>query len=291
MEGMRPTDPRLGLMLAVLCTGVVACSAGGGGDGASPVELRFALADGEPLSYSAEYRQDVLLDMGDHAMEAGRRYEARYTITGAGSADGHHQGSVRLDSLRIAVTTAQGRQAFDTRHLIGDEFEMTVGEAGGAPAYGGDVPALDLGPMLGGEVGPTLLMDFGFPQLPDRPVSAGDTWQGTIHRTHVEGILAVTAELTATYTLAGWETANGVECARIEASISGDLSGLTEQHGASFDYSGTLQGTRVWLFDPSSGSVVRMDGEESTDGRMTSESVDAPVEQLTTVHIRTVGDS
>jgi hypothetical protein len=249
------------VLVAVLLAGVGGCAAGEGGVEAGPVDLRFALENGGLAAYTAEYEQDVLVDMGDHAMEAGRRYGARYTITGAGVRDGRHEGSVRLDSLDIAITTAQGRQAFDTRHLIGGEFTMTVGEAGGAPGYGGEVPAIDLGPMLGGEVGPTLLMDYGFPQLPDHPVSAGDTWEGTSTRSHIEGILEVSAHLASEYTFAGWETVGGVECVRIEASITGDLL------------------------------LVQMDGEESTEGVMTSESVNAPVRQHTTVHIRSVAGS
>lgn len=271
--------------------GLAGCTAGERGGAEGPIDLRFALANEGAVTYTAEYDQEVLVDMGDHAMEAGRRYGARYTITGAGGAEGRHEGSVRLDSLGIAVTSAQGRQAFDTRHLIGDEFTMTVREAGGAPEYGGEVPTLDLGPMLGGEVGPTLLMDYGFPQLPDLPVSEGDTWEGTVTRSQLEGILEVVAHLTAEYTFAGWETVGGVDCVRIEASISGDLSGLGEQHDVAFDYSGSLQGSRVWLFDPTSGSLVQMNAEESTEGRMTSESVNAPVQQHTTVQIRSVNGS
>jgi type IV pilus biogenesis protein CpaD/CtpE len=293
MERMKPRTmratlaPGTGLMVGVLLAGVAGCTAGDSGRAAAPVDLRFAIPPGG-ITYTAEYSQEVLVDMGDHAMEASRRYGARYTITDAGGGDERKEASVHLDSLGIAVTTGQGRQAFDTRHLIGDEFTMIVQDVGGAPEYGGELPAIDLGPMLGGAVGPMLLMDYGFPQLPGRPVSVGDTWVSTSTRSHVEGILEVTAHLTAEYTFAGWETAAGVECVRIEASVTGDLSGLGEQHEVAFDYTGTLHGTRVWLFDPASGSLVQMHGEDSTEGVMTSESVNAPVRQHTTVHIRSV---
>lgn len=288
MERRRRKAPLIGLLLGALIGGAGACTTEGYREAAGPVDLRFALAAGEPVTYSADYEQEVLVDMGDHAMEATRRYETRYTITGTGTSGGQHEASVSLDSLRVAVTTAQGRQAFDTRHLIGDEFTIAVREFGGTPEYGGDVPAIDLGPMLGGEVGPTLLIDYAFPRLPDHPVAAGDTWVDTIERTHVEGVLSVAAELRAEYALAGWETVNGVRCARIEARVGGDLSGVGERGGVSLDYAGRLEGTRVWLFDPASGSLVQMEGEDSTEGRMTSESVDAPVRQHTTVRIRAV---
>ena len=265
---------------------VVGCAGGDSPEAAGPVDLRFALAVGAQVTYTAEYEQAVLVDMGDHAMEASRRHGARYAITGSVSADGGLQGSVRLDSLGIAITTAQGRQAFDTRHLIGDEFTITVGEEGGAPGYGGDLPTVDLGPMLGGEVGPVQFMGYGFPQLPDHAVSAGDTWQATSTRSQVEGILAVSGDLTTEYTFVGWEMVGGVECVKIEATIRGDLSGPGGHDETPFDYSGTLQGTATWFFDPASGSLVQMTGEESTDGLMTSEDISAPVQQQTTVRIR-----
>jgi hypothetical protein len=246
----------------------------------------LALTDGASTTYTAEYAQNVLVDMGDHAMDASRQYGARYTITGTGDGSANRQASVRLDSLGIAITTAQGRQAFDTRHLIGDEFTISVGETGGAPEYGGEMPAIDMGPMLGGEVGPAQLMGYGFPQLPDQPVSEGDTWQGTSTRSQVEGVLRVTGSLAAEYTFADWETVGGVDCVRIEATITGELTGLGEALEIPFDYSGTLNGTATWWFDPASGSLVRMSAEESTDGLMTSETIRAPVKQQTTVHIR-----
>jgi hypothetical protein len=270
---------RPGVPAAVLTAWILGGCGGGSG---SVAQMRFA-PDAPPYSYVASYEQDV--EWG--AAEIERRYGARVTIPAstrtAAAADGRIR--ARLDSLGVAITIHGGRQAFDTRHLAGAELEMRIPPGGGPPTYFGDVPALEIG-MLEGRVSLDRLLDLGFPDLPPGPAAVGDRWSAEWTRPMIEAHVAATATITVDYELAGWDTIDGVECARIEGRLTGPITaGSAESEADATRYSGTVEGTLTWHFDPEAGSVVAMAGETASDGTLTVSGNDSRVRQVTRIRI------
>lgn len=252
---------------------ILACAGESGG----PAELRFE-ADGPPRTYLASYEQDV--EWGAAAIE--RQYGARLTLSASGSpADATARMRARLDSLGVAITIHGGVQSFDTRHLAGAEFEMLIPPGGGPPTYFGEIPQLEIG-MLEGRVTLDRLLDFGFPDLPSGPAAVGERWTAEWTLPIVEANVAATTTITVDYELAGWDTIDGVECARIEGRLSGDTSAAGPGHGGgSSDYAGTLAGSLTWHFDPGSGAIVRMSGETASDGTLTVSGNESRIRQAT----------
>ncbi len=254
---------------------LAACSGGAGVDG--PLELRFA-ADGEPTAYVATYEQDI--EWGSAHLE--RRYGIRYTLD---RADGSRV-AVHLDSLGLVVSTPHGRQALDTRHLVGSEFELAIDAIDGRPTYPADTPLLEMPGVLEGEVSIRRLMDFGFPELPDGPIQVGDRWTAQSTRPQVEAHVAATAVFTTDYHFSGWETIDGVDCARIEANVAAEVSVVPyDLHGATVEFAGTLAGDLTWFFDPSTEVLVRLTGETLSDGMLTVAGNATPIEQSTRIRI------
>lgn len=243
--------------------------------------MTFA-ANGQTTTYLAEYSQDI--QWGSANLE--RRYGARYALTGLGGGDGGPQVSVRLDSLGVVVSTPHGRQVLDTRHLVGSEAEMAISGRGGIPLYADSFPVFEMAGVLEGEVPLSRLMNYGFPDLPDRPVQVGDSWTTHSSRPQIEAHLHLTANLTTEYRFEGWETVDGVDCVRIEGRMVGEMTTRGQiRYGVSHDYTGTLQGSLTWFFDPSTGTLVGMTGEESSDGVMTTETAETPIKQYTQIQI------
>ena len=247
----------------------------------APLDLRFA-ASSEPYTLVAEYEQDIAWGTS----EVLRRYGARYTFIVIGDGDGGLPASVRLDSLRVGMSSPHGRQVFDTRYLAGSEFKVTIPERGGTPAYESE-PVFEMAGMLEGQVEISRLMNYGFPELPDRRVNVGDSWTTSTSRPQVEAYLTMPAELTTEYRFAGWETVEGVECVKIEARLAGEMTARAVlQHGQQADYTGSLQGQATWFFDPAAGVLMRMSGVESSDGLLTTGEKETPIKQETRIEIR-----
>jgi hypothetical protein len=258
-----------------------ACSADVEAGEEEPLDLSFA-AFSEPRSYVAEYQQDI--EWG--TSEVQRRYGARYTFTRVGEGAGGLSATAVLDSLGVGVSSPHGRQVFDTRYLAGSEFALTISERGGAPAYDAE-PVFDMTGMLEGTVTLSRLMNYGFPELPDHPVTVGDSWTSRSARSQVEAYLTMPASIETEYSFTGWETIDGVDCARIEARIVGKMTAQAVlQHGQRADYTGTLEGHATWHFDPDAGSLLQMSGEESSDGLLSTGQKETPIKQHTRVEIR-----
>ena len=245
-----------------------------------PIDLRFASSD-EPATYLASYEQDI--DWG--GAEVARRFGARYTVTAVGPGDGSLPATVRLDSLGVGVSSPHGRNVFDTRHLAGTEFEVRIPERGGIPVYQ-DEPVFDMGAALERQVHLSRLVNYAFPELPDHPVEVGDSWTTQTSRQQVEAYLSMPADLTTEYRFAGWEVVEGVRCAKIEGNLASQMTAHAQLgDGQDVSYTGTLEGQATWLFDPGSGTLVRMTAEESSDGLLTQGEKDTPIRQHTQVQI------
>lgn len=286
--------PRTAAGAALALAACAACSGGAGG----PVELRFR-DDGAPRTWVASYEQD--LEWGSAAIQ--RRFGARYTLTGTGGGSGASASSdaaggapgsaaadldfrLHLDSLAVVVTLPHGRQAFDTRHLVGDEVELSVASRGGRPSWPDDTPTLEIG-MMEGRVTLDRLIDVGFPELPERPVAVGDRWTGRGTAPDVEANVEATVAVTTEYELAAWETVGGARVARIVGRLAGQISASDPDAGVEFG--GSLEGTLTWHFDPTAGALVDMSGETSSDGVLTVSGNESTVRQRTRVRIDAEG--
>lgn len=297
---------------AAIALAVAACS----GDEGGAVELRFQ--GGEmPRTWVASYEQD--LEWGSAAIQ--RRFGARYTLIGTGAASGAAPSPdaaasseaaaspdaaaspeaagatpgpagpdvrlrLHLDSLAIVVTLPHGRQAFDTRHLVGDEVDLSVAPRGGRPEWPDGIPTLEIG-MMEGRVSLDRLVDVGFPELPGDPVAVGDRWTGRATRPDVEANVEATADVTTEYELAAWETAGGIRVARIVGRLAGQITASDPDAGTAF--AGSLEGTLTWHFDPDAGALVDMSGETTSDGVLTVSGNESTVRQRTRVRIDAEG--
>jgi len=263
----------------------MACS---GGD--DPVQLvyRFDAAPGQ--AFSTTLSQSLGVRMGDHAMDGTRELHARYRIMADAPHAGHDlRAIVRLDTVRASLIWGPNEQRIDTRHLAGREFALTVAPNGGEPTYDpASLPTMDMGQLGGGSVAPSLLIDYGFPTLPAEPVSTGSTWSETRTSRRLEATIWVTANVETTYRVTGREHIDGTRCLTIASASTGTLSD-GNAHGDPVAFTGQLHGTAHWCFDAESGVLVRMTGEEITEGSIPrDEGAAATVNQSTKIEIHHV---
>jgi len=106
-----------------------------------------------------------------------------------------------------------------------------------------------------------------FPDVAGKPVEIGDTWITT------DGVTdkAEGSEMTLTFesvnTLAGFETVDGYECARITTVFTGTIKASGKEGPADVTSEGNLEGTSVWHFAHKEGILVR-DVTEGTGSMM-----------------------
>ncbi len=270
-------------VLSALSVGLATGAAASCGGDAGPVEMLYMYTAGQPVEYVTTYQQAIEVDMGNQPMTATRDFRVGFTLDGE---------NVTLDSLRAAIISAQGRQAIDSRHLVGDNWVMHVPPRGGAPHYMGETPAVNMGAMSGGELPTAWLVDYTFPHLPTGAVEPGATWSSEYQRMHVEGSSPIRADLITDYTFVGYETVDGVRAARIESVMTGQLTsiegGEDEGESQAWVYAGTLSGTATWFFDPATGTLLKLTAHEESDGATSLDEMSAGISQTTEIEVQRI---
>ncbi len=105
-----------------------------------------------------------------------------------------------------------------------------------------------------------------FPDLADKPVKIGDTWTSKDTITEKIGSGEIKISLESLNTLAGFETVDELECAKITANITGSLEGAGQQMGADLAFKGDIEGSETWYFAYKEGLFVNQKIDVITKG-------------------------
>lgn len=266
--------------VAAIGLGVLAACSGGQSTPTS-TELRFS-GTAPRADFLVEYAQSI----GWGSADLERNYSARFSLTAIGMDGGQTRLLATLDSLSVVHATPHGRGLVDARHLVGVEFELSLPAKGGRPAYPENTPVLLMPGNLEGELSVSRFMDFAFPALPEDAVGTGDSWTGESTHPHVEAHVHTTAAMTTEYQLTGWEVVDGVECARIEGRMAGEVTAApSDLYGSTVEFTGTIEGEFTWMFDPTGGALVSVEGQTTSDGTLTVDGEATPIRQQTQIRI------
>jgi hypothetical protein len=175
-----------------------------------------------------------------------------------------------LNELNPDMSTIVGKSFAMSLSPLGEELDVSSAE----------VLTYTIGP--GGErsVGP----DFQtiFPNVAGKPVKIGDTWTSMDTLDVKEGDSNIKVVMKSVNTLKALEAVSGLECARVEAVVTGTLSGTGQQGGATLTFEGDIAGTDVWHFAYKEGLFVKMVSEATVEGNITTsgpQSMDIPMTQ------------
>ena len=113
--------------------------------------------------------------------------------------------------------------------------------------------------FLGGAGEQGIDADFGdfFPGLPEGPVKVGDSWsyEGGIPGNSFNPETQIV--MTSVNTLEGYETIDGMECAKITSTFTGELVTEGESSPGTAISGGPVEGSGVWYFAYEEGLLVK----------------------------------
>jgi hypothetical protein len=129
---------------------------------------------------------------------------------------------------------------------------------------GADEIIYDMGPEGERSIEPTF---HGIlPDLPAGPVVVGDSWTATdsIVETSDDGEMLIV--LNHTHTLSGYETVDGMECAKITNTFTGTITGSGVEQGMQLTSEAGIEGTETWYFAYKEGIFVGTSAEGAAKG-------------------------
>jgi len=234
------------------------------GDTKSGLILEYRMNPGDVLKYEMIQEGTEKVEVMGQTTESATNKTYVYTVEAKGMKGDYHLLEITVESLVASMKNVQGEFAAETEDVAGESFDMTLS------ALGDEVDLSDAESIEYG-IGPlgdrSIKSDFeaAFPDLAGKPVKVGDSWASTDTINIDQGNAQIKIISENANTLDGYETVDGVECARIVADVTGTVSGEGEQMGAPLVFEGTMSGTEIWYFAYKEGHLVSSESDVNTD--------------------------
>lgn len=257
-----------GLILAVIMAAGCATKKNPWGDPDTGLILQYRMIDNQSLTYQTATDFLMNMEIMGQPMEIKANDSSAFSITSKGLQENNYQLGITIDSWEMHVTTPQGDLAPDMSGIVGKSFDMTLSLLGKeVDVSGAESLQYEVAPGQTQSIGTTF--QALFPDLPAKPVKIGDTWtsEDTVTEKSSTGELII--QTSGTNTLEGFESVDGMECARITATFTGTLKGEGNQGGMDLVTEGDIEGSDTWYFAYKKGIFVKSTMNGKAKGTIT----------------------
>jgi hypothetical protein len=244
---------------------VTAAPAAGAISVAAPASavLEYKMPAGRLLTYQIKSEDAQVMDVQGQSMDTQTTATSTITFKGKGLKEKNFLLGVTIDDIATTMTSsAQGDMSPNMSAIKGKTFDMVLSPLGSeVDVSGAEAITYDIA---------TETRNLGsafktfFPDMPGKPVKVGDTWPSTDATEEKGSSMNIRVDLQNANTVEGFETVDGMECARISTQVTGTITGTGNQGGADLTFSGTSKGKTVWYFAVKEGTYVKGTSESTT---------------------------
>lgn len=189
---------------------------------------------------------------------------------------------ITIDSLKQNVESPQGSAGGSVKDLKGKIFNMVISPSG-KPVDLTEAAKIVYTIEGGGAENLSQSFQTYFPVLPKGEVNPGDTWttNDTIDTKSAGNTIWMPVQSNFKYE--GVETIDGVDCAKITATLSGTRKMSTQSQGMDIKTSGPFTGTTTLFFAVKEGYLVK----ESSTSKLTGK-IEIPDQNMTLPVVMTI---
>jgi hypothetical protein len=230
---------------------------------AATVVLEYKMPAGRTMTYQSKSEEAQVMEVQGQSMDTQTTNTSTFTFKAKGLKDKNFLLGVTIDDIAATVaSSAQGDMSPNMGAVKGKSFDMVLSPLGsevdvsGAEAITYDI-ATETRNLSSG-------FKMFFPDMPGKPVKVGDTWPSSAGVDEKTSSMNIRIDFQNVNTLEGFETVEGMECARISSQVSGTITGTGNQMGADLTFSGTSKGKDVWYFAVKEGIYVKASSESTT---------------------------
>lgn len=225
--------------------------------------LEYKMPKGHVLTYQNRSEQDQVMEIMGQSMDSKTLGSGAITFAAKGLKEKNFLLGVTIDEMSVSITGAQGDMSPDMSSLKGKSFDMVLSPLGsevdvsGAEAITYSI-ATETRNLASG-------FKAFFPDMPGKPVRIGDTWPSTSSVVETTGSLTIKVDIQYVNTLEGFETVDGMDCARVSTQMTGTISGSGNQMGQDVTFTGTTKGKDVYHFAVKEGCLVKQASESTAE--------------------------
>lgn len=234
------------------------------GDTESGLILEYRMKEGDVLRYELVQDGTERVEVMGQVNESATSKSYVFAVESKGMQGENHLLGITIESMEASMKNIQGEFSAGTDEVPGATFDMVLSRLGDeVDVSGAESIEYSLGPM--GERNVESDFEGFFSNLAGRPVKVGDSWTSADSLEIEQGNATIVIVSESVHTLDGYETMDGLECARVVAAVTGTISGEGEQMGAPLVFDGTMSGTETWYFAYKEGYLVKASTDVDSD--------------------------
>ena len=242
---------------------------------AATVVLDYKMPAGRALTYQIKADEAQVMEIQGQSNNTQTTSTSTFTFKAKGVKDKNFLLGITIDDMAATVTnSAQGDMSPNMGSVKGKSFDMVLSPLGSeVDVSGAEAITYDMATETR-NLGSSFKMFF--PDTAGKPVKVGDTWPSSSWIEEKTGSISIRIDFQNVNTLEGFETVDGMECARVSSQVTGTITGTGNQQGADLTFSGTSKGKDVWYFAVKEGIFVKQMSESTSDM-----SIDVPAANMT----------
>jgi len=235
--------------------------------GRKKVLLQYNYPQDNAVKYQLNSKIVQTLDIQGMVMDVNVITTSGFSIKSAGKEADNLKLTILIDTMAQSMETPNGYSGGAITDAIGKSFDMVISEIGkeidlsGANELTYDIPG-------SGQTNAVSTFAEFFPDMPAGKVKPGHAWTST------DSVNAVSpTSTTVSYTVSenifeGIENIDGIECAKITSTLSGNQTMETQAQGMDIKTSGPFTGTSTVFFAIGEGYFVKQTNNIKLDGEL-----------------------
>jgi hypothetical protein len=232
-----------------------------------PVRFVYSFNVGKPVTYFSSTVVIQAMDINGQTVNVQVNNDLAYTVKFEGKAGDNLKLLITIDSLTTKTESMQGSTGGKIKDVGGKSFNLILSPSGKI-IDASEAEKIEY--SADGTQKSSMLQFFShnFPEVPEKQVSIGDTWIKNDTLRAKTSTSITTQIVTSTNKFDGIEKINGVDCAKITSSITGNMQATVQNNGMDIFMNGPLQGNVTIFFALTEGYLVKQDVSSKVNGNI-----------------------
>jgi hypothetical protein len=251
--------------LVVLLSGI--CSLVLSQTSSGPVKLVYNFPADKAIRYLSTSTMAQIMDIQGQSMQVDVNSAFGCFVKSAGNQDNDLKIEITVDTLGQTTNSPMGGSGGAITDIKGKTCTLIISPEGKVIDISG---AAGLVYSIEGSGESNLSQTFSdfFPVLPQKAVAAGDTWNSTDSLTTKTPSMTMKTIDNTINKVEGFETVDGIECAKISTQHSGTITMNVQSQGNDIFIKGPFTGTSGFLFAIKEGYFIKMTSATKVNGNL-----------------------
>lgn len=255
------------------------CSGALSQDTGVAIKLEYKYPSDKAVGYITKSTMAQIIDIQGQTMQTDVTSAFGCTVKSAGDQNNDLKLEITIDTLGQTTNSPMGSAGGAVQGVKGKSCSITIAPDGKVVDLSGAAGLVYSLEGSGESNMSQTLSDF-FMRLPENPVKTGDSWNITDSLSVKSSTMSMKTIDNSVNKLEGFETVNGIQCAKITSQHSGTMSMTVQNQGMDIFIKGPYTGTSECLFAFKEGYFIKYVSATKVNGNIditTPEAMSFPI--------------